>query len=364
MAMLLQPPLPETFRKASVAELDGRIAAARATLGRRLVILGHHYQRDAVIKFADFIGDSFKLAQQAALRPEADFIVFCGVHFMAESAEVLSAPHQRVVLPDLSAGCSMADMANIDQVEECWEGLSEIVDETIVPITYMNSAANLKAFVGRNGGAVCTSTNAPQVMQWSFERGPKLLFFPDQHLGRNTAVKLGLALDDCAVWDPAKELGGLNAETIRRAKVLLWKGHCSVHQLFVVPQVQRVREEHPDINVIVHPECRYEVVQLADYAGSTEYIVRTINAAPPGTKWAVGTEVNLTHRLAHQNPDKLVISLDENVCVCSTMYRIDPPHLCWALEQLVAGEVVNHIVVPEDIAGWARISLDRMLSIN
>lgn len=362
--MLLQAPIPETYRAASAEELDGRIREAKAALGSHLVVLGHHYQRDAVIKFADYTGDSFKLSQLAASRGEADYIVFCGVHFMAESADILSGPHQKVVLPDISAGCSMADMANIDQVEECWETLREVVDGSIVPITYMNSAANLKAMVGREGGTVCTSTNAPQAMKWAFERGEKLLFFPDQHLGRNTAVKLGLTVDDCVVWNPMQDMGGLEEEQIRRARVLLWRGHCSVHQLFVVPQIHRVREKYPDINVIVHPECRYEVVQLSDYNGSTEYIVRTISDAPAGTKWAVGTEINLVHRIAEKNPDKLVMSLDENVCVCSTMYRIDPPHLCWALENLVAGNVVNHIAVPEETAQWARVALDRMLSIN
>ncbi|MCS6858996.1 MAG: quinolinate synthase NadA [Abditibacteriales bacterium] len=365
VAIPLQEPLPKIYNELSAEELDERIWYAKRVLGERLVILGHHYQRDEVIKFADFRGDSYKLSQLAASRTQAEYIVFCGVHFMAESADILSGPHQKVILPDLNAGCSMADMADIDQVEECWELLNEALDEPIVPITYMNSAANLKAFVGRNGGAVCTSSNAPAALRWALDRGSKVLFFPDQHLGRNTAtLKLGYRLDDCIVWDPFKDWGGHDPEDYREKKFILWKGHCSVHGMFTVEMIHKWRREVPDINILVHPECRYELVSIADYDGSTEYIVKTVSAAPPGSKWAIGTEINLVHRLAKENPDKFVRCLNENVCVCATMYRIDQQHLCWALENLLEGNVVNQITVPEDIAHWARVALDRMLQIH
>jgi quinolinate synthase len=361
---MFQMPLPPKYLKLSETETDAKIAEAKADLGPSTVILGHHYQRDEVIKFADYRGDSFKLSQLAAGRKEANYIVFCGVHFMAESADILSGPHQQVVLPDMSAGCSMADMADIDQVEECWETLNEVCQDKIVPITYMNSAANLKAFCGRWGGAVCTSSNAKAVIKWAFGQGDRLLFFPDQHLGRNTAVKMGYALDDMVVWDPYKDLGGNGLEKIKDSPIVLWKGHCSVHQRFTTDQVKRAREAHPDIRVIVHPECKYEVVQMADEDGSTEYIIKRVTESPPGSKWAVGTEIHLVHRLAKENPDKLVMSLDDCVCVCATMYRIDPSHLLWSLDNLREGRVVNRISVPPDVAEQARVALDRMLSIT
>lgn len=342
-----------------------RARAAKQALGDRVYILGHHYQRDEVIAFADVTGDSFKLAQQAAAHPEAEYIVFAGVHFMAESADILTAPEQMVILPDLAAGCSMADMAAIAQVEACWSTLAEAgVAETTIPITYMNSTAAIKAFTGRHGGAVCTSSNAEQSLRWAFERGEKVLFLPDQHLGRNTAVReLGLSLDDCVVFNPHKPGGGLTAEQIRSARVILWKGHCSVHGRFTPECVDEVRERVPGIKVIVHPECQYEVVEKADAVGSTENIIATITAAEPGSAWAVGTELNLVKRLALANPDKQVVYLDRTVCYCSTMNRIDLPHLVWALESLAAGTVVNRIEVDADTARWARVALDRMLAL-
>lgn len=343
--------------------LDERNARAKAALGNRVVILGHHYQRDEVIRFADFCGDSLKLSQQAG-QSRAEFIVFCGVHFMAESADILRQPHQKVILPDLNAGCSMADMADIDQVETCWEQLQEVGDLKVVPVTYMNSAAAIKAFTGRQGGAVCTSSNAAVVMRWAFERGEKVLFLPDEHLGRNTAYRMGIPLEAMAVWDPRKDLGGLPEDKLRRARVLLWKGYCSVHQRFLPEHVERVRREHPGIRVIAHPECRWEVCELADEIGSTEGILKAIVASPPGSKWAVATEIHLVNRLAHQHPDKLVISLDPNVCVCTTMFRISPQHLCWVLENLVAGRMVNQITVDRETRHWARLALERMLNLS
>jgi quinolinate synthase len=343
--------------------LDERIAAAKARLAGDVVILGHHYQRDEVVKFADFLGDSLKLSQQAAATT-ARFIVFCGVHFMAESADILRQPHQLVVLPDLSAGCSMADMADIGQVEACWRELEAIGERTIVPITYMNSTAAIKAFTGRNGGSVCTSSNAAAVMRWAFERGERILFLPDEHLGRNTAYALGISLDQMAVWDPRRELGGHRPEEIRRARVLLWKGYCSVHQRFLPEHVDRVRREHPGIRVIVHPECRFEVVQKADAVGSTEQIIRTVSSAEPGSAWAVGTEIHLVNRLGKQWADRLVISLDPHVCVCTTMFRITPQHLCWTLENLAEGRVVNRIDVDEETKRLARVALERMLALR
>jgi quinolinate synthase len=343
--------------------LDECNARAKAALGNRVVILGHHYQRDEVIRFADFCGDSLKLSQQAG-QSRAEFIVFCGVHFMAESADILRQPHQKVILPDLNAGCSMADMADIDQVETCWEQLQEIGGLKVVPVTYMNSTAAIKAFTGRQGGAVCTSSNAAAVMRWAFERGEKVLFLPDEHLGRNTAYRMGIPLEEMVVWDPRKDLGGLPEEALRRARVLLWKGYCSVHQRFLPEHVERVRREHPGIRVVAHPECRWDVCELADEIGSTEGILKAIAASPPGSKWAVATEIHLVNRLAHQHPDKLVISLDPNVCVCTTMFRISPQHLCWVLENLVAGRMVNQITVDTETRRWARRALERMLNLS
>jgi quinolinate synthase len=345
--------------------LVARARAAKAALGDRLFVLGHHYQRDEVIQFADVSGDSFKLARDAAARPEAEFIVFCGVHFMAESADILTGDRQKVILPDLAAGCSMADMAAISQVEAAWEGLDEAgVAASTVPVTYMNSTAAIKAFCGRNGGVVCTSSNAKRALDWAFERGQRVLFLPDQHLGRNTAVRdLGLDVDDCVLYDPHRPGGGLTAQQLREAKVILWRGHCSVHGRFTLDCVTEVRNRVPGVNVLVHPECRYEVVTAADYVGSTEHIIRTIEAAPSGSSWAVGTELNLVRRLANAHPDKEIMFLDRTVCYCSTMNRIDLPHLVWALEELVAGRVPNQIVVDEVVAHHARVALDRMLAL-
>jgi quinolinate synthase len=357
--------LPEPFVKASAEELRERIEGAKAALDGRLVVLGHHYQRDEVIRHADFTGDSFKLAQLAATRPEAEYIVFCGVHFMAESADVLSAAHQKVVLPDLTAGCTMADMAQADQVEECWDALTQVLGDAVLPVTYMNSSAAIKAFVGRNGGAVCTSSNARAVLEWAFRRKPRVLFLPDQHLGRNTGHRMGIPLEAMPLWDPYEDGGGLGDARLRDAKVLLWKGHCSVHNRFTPEMVDRRREQIPGVKVIVHPECRFEVVQKADAIGSTEGIVKTVRESPEGTKWAVGTELNLVNRLAREvAPGKQVVSLDDCFCVCSTMFRIDPQHLAWALESLAAGNVVNRVEVPEATARDARVALDRMLEIR
>ncbi|HEY7173659.1 MAG TPA: quinolinate synthase NadA [Micromonosporaceae bacterium] len=345
--------------------LVARARAAKAALGDRVFVLGHHYQRDEVIEFADVTGDSFKLARDAAARPDAEFIVFCGVHFMAESADILAGAHQRVVLPDLAAGCSMADMAVLSQVETCWDTLTAlgIADET-VPVTYMNSSADIKGFVGRRGGVVCTSSNARRALEWAYDQGTKVLFLPDQHLGRNTAVlEMGFSLDDCVLYDPNKPQGGLTDEQIRNAKIILWRGHCSVHGRFALDCVTEVRQRVPGVNVLVHPECRHEVVTAADYVGSTEYIIRKLDEAPAGSAWAVGTELNLVRRLAKRHPDKQVMFLDRTVCYCSTMNRIDLPHLVWSLEELVAGRVVNQITVDESTAAHARAALDRMLAL-
>ncbi|HKT03851.1 MAG TPA: quinolinate synthase NadA [Rugosimonospora sp.] len=346
-------------------DLVARATAAKAALGDRVFVLGHHYQRDEVIRFADVTGDSFKLARDAAARPQAGYIVFCGVHFMAESADILTGDAQRVVLPDLGAGCSMADMAALSQVETCWDRLSELgIEAATVPVTYMNSSADIKGFVGRRGGVVCTSSNAKRALTWAFGRGEKVLFLPDQHLGRNTAVlELGLSLDDCVLYDPHKPGGGLTDAQLRAAKVILWRGHCSVHGRFTLDCVSEVRERVPGVNVLVHPECRYEVVTAADHVGSTEYIIRTIDAAPAGSAWAVGTELNLVRRLANAHPDKRIMFLDRTVCYCSTMNRIDLPHLVWALEELVAGRVVNQITVEPETARYARTALDQMLAL-
>jgi quinolinate synthase len=344
--------------------LDERIAAAKAKLGKDVVILGHHYQRDEVVKFADYRGDSLKLSQQAA-EVDAKYIVFCGVHFMAESADILRRGNQVVVLPDLSAGCSMADMADIGQVEACWSELGGVTDTTkIIPVTYMNSTAAIKSFTGEQGGSVCTSSNASAVMKWAFERGEKVLFLPDEHLGRNTGYRMGIPLDEMIVWDPYEELGGNTAEAIAQARVILWKGYCSVHQRFTAEQVERVRRQHPGIRVIVHPECRFEVAQAADEIGSTEGIIRAIKAAQPGTKWAVGTEIHMVNRLSKELADRQVMSLDSSVCVCTTMFRITPVHLLWALENLGAGKIVNQISVDERTRHFARAALDRMLSLR
>jgi quinolinate synthase len=356
--------LPVEYRRLSPEELTARIAAAKATLGTKLFILGHHYQRDEIIQFADARGDSFKLAQLAAARPEADYIVFCGVHFMAESADILSAPHQKVILPNLTAGCSMADMANIDDVTDCWEQIAEVTDATVVPVTYMNSAADLKAFCGERDGVVCTSSNAEAVLRWAWERGEKILFFPDEHLGRNTAHKMGVPQDRMIVWDPRKDLGGNTVEAIENAQIILWKGFCSVHGRFTPDQVRFARENYPGIKVIVHPECRKEVVDLADLVGSTEFIIKQVEQAPAGTQWAIGTEINLVNRLAQEHPDQTVFCLDPVVCPCSTMYRIHPAYLCWVLENLVEGRVLNQITVDPETTHWAKVALDRMLSIH
>jgi len=362
---MLQVALPEPITGASREEVQDRIARAKRELGSRLVVLGHHYQRDEVIAHADFRGDSFKLAQIAASRPQAEFIVFCGVHFMAESADILSAPHQKVILPDMNAGCTMADMAETDQVEECWEQVTQVLGEEILPVTYMNSTAALKALVGRNGGAVCTSSNARAVLDWAFRRKPRVLFFPDQHLGRNTGYRMGVPLEAMPVWDPYEERGGLTDDQLRSARIVLWKGHCSVHNRFTPEMVDRRREQIPGVRVIVHPECRFEVAQKADAIGSTEGILKTVRESPPGTKWTVGTELNMVNRLAREvASDRQVVSLDDCFCVCSTMARIDPPHLLWVLESLVAGEVVNQVKVPDGIARAARSALDRMLEIR
>jgi quinolinate synthase len=346
-------------------DLVARAAAAKAALGDRVFVLGHHYQRDEVIQFADVTGDSFKLARDAAARPHAEFIVFCGVHFMAESADILTSDAQRVVLPDLAAGCSMADMAVLSQVERAWDALADAgVADTTVPVTYMNSSADIKGFVGRNGGVVCTSSNARRALEWAFARGRRVLFLPDQHLGRNTAVfQMGIAGDDCVLYDPHKPGGGLTPQRLRDAKMILWRGHCSVHGRFTTSAVDEVRARVPGVNVLVHPECRYDVVEAADHVGSTEFIIKTLDAAPAGSAWAVGTELNLVRRLADAHPDKRVMFLDRTVCYCSTMNRIDLPHLVWALEELAAGRVVNQITVDPDTAHHARVALDRMLAL-
>ena len=357
--------LPEKYLGLSDAEMDARIAAARRTLGRRLLILGHHYQRDEVIKFADSTGDSFRLARQVASRPDADYIVFCGVHFMAESADVLGAPHQQVILPDLAAGCSMADMVEPDQLENCWEELTQMGVPGVVPVTYINSAAAIKAFVGERGGTVCTSSNAGATLTWAFARGEKVLFLPDQHLGRNTAYKMGIALDEMVVWDPHEIFGGLDPDQVARAKMILWKGHCSVHERFTVQQIEAVRKQYPGVRVIVHPEVPWEVVQAADDSGSTEYIIKTVTNSPAGSVWAVGTEVHLVNRLANDlAPERTALSLDRFGCLCSTMFRVSPNHLLWILEELVEGRVHNRIEVPDDQKHWTRVALDRMLSIQ
>lgn len=356
---------PGELPAVSDPNLVERARAARKALGSRAFVLGHHYQRDEVIEFADVMGDSFKLAKDAAARPEAEFIIFCGVHFMAESADILTSDSQKVILPDLAAGCSMADMANSEQVAQCWDALTAagVADKTI-PVTYMNSSAAIKAFTGEHGGTVCTSSNAKTAMAWALEKGEKVLFLPDQHLGRNTAVlQLGLSLDDCAVWNPWKENGGLTDAQIKRARVLLWRGHCSVHGRFTLDSVNEVRARIPGVKVLVHPECQHEVVSAADVIGSTESIIKTVAESPAGSKWAVGTELNLVRRLAANNPDKEIVFLDKTVCYCSTMNRIDLPHLVWVMESLVQGRLLNQITVDPKVAKYAKIALDQMLAL-
>ncbi|HTK11968.1 MAG TPA: quinolinate synthase NadA [Ktedonobacteraceae bacterium] len=358
--------IPLFYAEMSGEELDSRISAAKKALGERLVILGHHYQRDEIIQYADYRGDSFKLAQLAAARPEADYIVFCGVHFMAESADILSGAHQQVVLPNPAAGCSMADMANIAEVEECWQMLTEQLGEDagIIPVTYMNSAANLKAFCGRNGGVVCTSSNAPAVMKWAFSQGKRVLFFPDEHLGRNTGLHFGIPEDQMTVWNPKDPMASDTAEEeIERAKIILWKGYCSTHMRFSVEQIEKARAEYPGVQILVHPECRREVVDAADYYGSTEYIIKVIEQAPAGSTWGIATEINLVHRIAQEHPDKNIFCLDPIVCPCSTMYRIHPAYLAWVLEALLDDTVINRISVDEETAHWARVALERMLAL-
>ena len=367
--------LPDRYLGLSDEEMDRRIARARETLGGRLVILGHHYQRDEVIKFADYTGDSFKLARQVSQHPDAELIVFCGVHFMAESADVLSAPHQQVILPDLAAGCSMADMAGPDQLEMCWNELEQMgvirkteasgANASVIPVTYINSAASIKAFCGEHGGVVCTSSNAAATLRWAWERGERVLFLPDQHLGRNTAYKAGVPLDEMVVWDPNEIFGGTDPDAAKRARIILWKGHCSVHTRFTSRQIENIRAQHPGVRVIVHPEVPWDVVQAADDAGSTEYIIRQVTDSPAGSVWAVGTEIHLVNRLARQlEPDRTVLSLDQFGCLCSTMFRVSPNHLLWVLEGLVDGEVHNRISVPEGHKHWTKVALDRMLSIQ
>ena len=356
--------LPTSYMRTSPEDLDERISAAKATLGKRLIILGHHYQRDEVIKFADHRGDSFKLSQFAAAQKDAESIVFCGVHFMAETADILSAPSQSVILPNLTAGCSMADMANLDDVLDCWDDLQDVLGaDTVTPITYMNSTASIKALCGRNQGIVCTSSNAPATFKWALGQRARILFLPDQHLGRNTALEMGIGVDETVLWDPLKPLGGNSEEELRQARIVLWKGHCSVHTRFTVAQIEEARRKFPDVKVVVHPETTMEVVQAADFNGSTEYIIKAITESPPGSVWAVGTEISLVNRIAAEQPDKTVFCLDSVVCPCSTMYRIHPAYVSWVLDGLTEGVVVNRITVDEETAGFARVALDRMLSV-
>lgn len=350
---------------ASDPQLVDRATAARKALGAKAMVLGHHYQRDEVIAFADIRGDSFKLAQAAAENAAAEFIFFCGVHFMAESADILTTKNQKVILPDLAAGCSMADMATASQVQDCWQVLEKLgVAKKTIPITYMNSSAAIKAFTGKNHGAVCTSSNAARAMKWAFEKGEKILFLPDQHLGRNTAVlSLGLTLADCVIYNPWKPNGGLTDDAIKNAKVILWRGHCSVHGRFTVRNIEDVRVKLPGVRVLVHPECQHDVVSNADVVGSTEMIIKTVAQSPASAKWAIGTELNLVQRLANENPDKQIVFLDKTVCYCSTMNRIDLPHLVWAMESLVSGRLINQIKVEDEVAKYAKVALDQMLAL-
>ncbi|AXG77436.1 quinolinate synthase NadA [Streptomyces paludis] len=358
---------PGDLPSPSDPDLVARARAAKEKLGEKVFVLGHHYQRDEVIQFADVTGDSFKLAKDAAARPAAEYIVFCGVHFMAESADILTTDDQKVVLPDLAAGCSMADMATAEQVAECWDVLTEAgIADRVVPVSYMNSSADIKAFTGKHGGTICTSSNAERALTWAFEQGEQVLFLPDQHLGRNTAVRdLGMSLDDCVLYNPHKPNGGLTAQQLRDAKMILWRGHCSVHGRFSVESVREVRERIPGVNVLVHPECKHEVVAAADYVGSTEYIIKALEAAPAGSKWAIGTELNLVQRLANRfAPEgKEIVFLDRTVCFCSTMNRIDLPHLVWTLESLAEGNEINVIEVDKETADFAQLALERMLAL-
>ncbi len=365
LASTVERPLA-AYQTLALTELFERTTAAKRALGDQVMILGHNYQRDEVIEHADFRGDSLLLAKLAAEHAEHPHVVFCGVHFMAETADILSRSNQAVILPDMAAGCSMADMAAIEQVDQCWESLARVipVEETVTPAVYVNSAAVLKAFCGEHGGITCTSSNAPTVIGWAWARREKILFFPDEHLGRNTANKMGVPREQMIVWDPYLPNGGNSAEAIRKARLILWKGHCSVHQMFQPAHVDYFRKQYPDGKVIVHPECHEEVVNRADLVGSTEFIIKTVSAAPPGTTWAVGTELNLVNRLKRNQPDKRVFFLSSTVCQCATMFRIDAPHLCWAMENLAEGHVVNHIVVPDDEKAWAKLALDRMMAIS
>ena len=357
-------PLPEAISSLSPDEMQDRIAAAKKTLGRDVVLLGHHYQADDVIRHADATGDSFKLAQHAQDQRDAKYVVFCGVHFMAESADILTPDSVQVVLPDMGAGCSMADMADVVDVEEAWDTLTAMGVKNIVPITYMNSTAAIKDFCGRNGGIVCTSSNAEKVLQWAFERGERVMFFPDQHLGRNTGYSMGMDLEQMPLWDPHAIDGGGTPDQYLNSKIILWKGHCSVHQKFDVTNIWKLRESDPDIQILVHPECNFEVVQNADLVGSTEFIIKQVEAAPAGSKWAIGTEFHLVNRLADEHSEQEIVSLSGIQCACATMYRIDPPHLLWALENLVEGKVVNPIRVPSDVAEGATLALERMLALK
>ncbi|CAM5385251.1 quinolinate synthase A [Streptomyces spiroverticillatus] len=356
---------PGDLPSPSDPDLVERARAAKEKLGDKVFVLGHHYQRDEVIQFADVTGDSFKLARDAANKPEAEYIVFCGVHFMAESADILTSDDQKVVLPDLAAGCSMADMATAEQVAECWDVITEAgLADTVVPVSYMNSSADIKAFTGKHGGTICTSSNAKRALDWAFEQGEKVLFLPDQHLGRNTAVRdMGMSLDDCVLYNPHKPNGGLTVEQLRNAKMILWRGHCSVHGRFSLESVEDVRARIPGVRVLVHPECKHEVVAAADEVGSTEYIIKALDAAPAGSKWAIGTELNLVRRLANAHPDKEVVFLDKTVCFCSTMNRIDLPHLVWTLESLAEGNLVNRIEVDRETESFAKLALERMLAL-
>ena len=355
--------LPREYIGLKPDDLHARIAAAREKLGERLVILGHHYQRDEIIQFADFRGDSFLLSQNAARQKDAEFVVFCGVHFMAETADILTDPGQKVILPNMSAGCSMADMAATDDVLDAWDDLNDVLSGGLVPITYMNSTAAIKALCGQNGGIVCTSSNAASSFEWAFQRGEKILFLPDQHLGRNTGVKLDVPLDEMVVWNPFKPLGGLSESQIQNARIILWQGHCSVHTRFSVSQIEDARAKFPDVQVVVHPECVREVVDAADMDGSTEFIIKVVSQAPAGSVFAIGTEINLVNRLAQENPDKTVFCLDPVICPCSTMYRIHPAYLAWVTEGLVANTVVNQVAVDDETAHYARVALERMLSL-
>ncbi|MEU8890952.1 quinolinate synthase NadA [Streptomyces sp. NPDC048442] len=356
---------PGDLPSPSDPDLVERARAAKEKLGDKVFVLGHHYQRDEVIQFADVTGDSFKLARDAANKPEAEYIVFCGVHFMAESADILTSDDQKVVLPDLAAGCSMADMATAEQVAECWDVITDAgLAETVVPVSYMNSSADIKAFTGKHGGTICTSSNAKRALDWAFEQGEKVLFLPDQHLGRNTAVRdMGMSLDDCVLYNPHKPNGGLTVEELRNAKMILWRGHCSVHGRFSLESVEDVRARIPGVRVLVHPECKHEVVAAADEVGSTEYIIKALDAAPAGSKWAIGTELNLVRRLANAHPDKEIAFLDKTVCFCSTMNRIDLPHLVWTLESLAEGNLVNRIEVDRETESFAKLALERMLAL-